>query len=68
MCCSQVRVNCVNPTLVETDMAAGEIDTDVAAAIKARTPQEKFACTYILTFYLLNSSSYNLQFISLLHI
>ena len=44
---SQVRVNCVNPTGVATDLIKEDPNSDEAAAFFARTPQKKLASAYV---------------------
>ena len=46
--CTQVRVNCVNPTIVMTDLAREFADSEHGVLLKERTPQKQFACAYIL--------------------
>ena len=44
-----MRVNCVNPTLVLTEMGKKYAnESDAGSHLKERAPQKKYACTYIL--------------------
>ena len=53
--CTQMRVNCVNPTVVMTDLAREFADSEHGVLLKERTPQKQFACAYILFNYFLIS-------------